>query len=93
MIINVTTESYMCICNVILSFSCVSSYCVYKTRERINSNAVFFQARTELSGEAGRHVLSLDCTKSKGESRSNEHYKRKKASRVKGCEFKVVRKI
>lgn len=48
---------------------------------------MFFQARTELSGEAGRHVLSLDCTKSKGESRSNEHYKRKKASRVKGCEL------
>lgn len=86
MMINVTTES--CFASVILSFSCVNP-CVCKTRERVNSNAVFSQARTERSGEAGRHVLPSDCTKSKGETHSNEHYKGKEASGIKG-EFKVV---
>lgn len=83
MIINVTTETY---CNVILSFSCVSP-CVCKTRERVNFN-VFFQAHTQRSGEAGRHVSPSVSIESKGETRSNEHYGGRKSVGLKVASLK-----
>lgn len=48
---------------------------------------MFFQARTERSSEAGRHVLPLNTT-SKGETRSNEHYRKKNVVGLRAASLK-----